>query len=1102
MQKNNIWLRAGLILIPLIVFVGIFSILLNSAFGAQNSNFPSPAQCAGADWNIGSPDGATCSSSITTGGSGRAMEADPKAAGIFGTGSRLKPDLASLNKFCQQYTGENGSYAIYGRMHRYCNGCDQNLSWWNGSSWTTNTACAGTLNVQEVKCATSCTPPAVNFISGEAPATAYIGDIIQIKCNYGSGTLPCITGVHGTANDCSYVRMDGITAIYNCTAKVLGLNNNYCNLFVYPQDQRCLSTQSHQINSTNVISKCTDHASKKCAGNTVYWYDSCGNKQELVQTCSQNQTCSNGACIDQPIACSTDAQCGTNAFTGSPFCQGNNVYQNYITYKCNSAGTPASYCSNSTVSQLKASCTANQTCSNGSCINQTIACSTNSQCGTNGVIGSPFCGQNGDVYQTYRTYTCNNPGTPQSTCSQADNNQLKTNCTANQTCSNGSCTNQTIACSTSSQCGTNAFTGSPFCQGNSIYQNYLTYTCNNAGTPTSYCSNSTAAQKKNDCTGNQICNNGSCTDQTINCSTNAQCGTNAFTGSPFCQGGDVFQNYTTHTCNNAGTPTSYCSTNTAAQLKTNCTANQTCANGSCTDQTIACTTSSQCGTNAFTGSPFCGQNGDVYQNYITYVCNNAGTATSYCSSNTASQLQNTCATNQTCQNGTCNTNQTGINISCYASPNPVNVNQTVSFICNVSGGTGTYTYSWSGACTGSSSTCTNSFSSQGTQTATLFVTSGSQTNSATASVNVNQNCSQNSYQQCNGNYLYWYDSCGNQQGSPQYCPNGCYGNTCQQNNNISVQTNSATNVFNNQATLNGYVYGNSIYGGSAYYANYVWFQWGTTTGYGNETTHQTLNSSGSFSQNVNLFSNSTTYHYRAAAQNSNGSIVYGQDMTIYSSVASGSLTVSKTVRNISNGFNWANSTSAAPGDMLMFMITVQATGNQDVQNVVVRDTLPSNLIYQNQLVVSRSNNVAGNYSGDIAYGINLNTISAGQTVTITYQAQVASAQNFAFGSTTLNNNVSITSSNSSNPTANASVFVTRTAVLGASTISTGLTNNFWVDSFFLPLLLTLLGIWMWRSGVFFGIERWLDNRRKISRGYKAERELNSRIAQIRKAKSY
>jgi hypothetical protein len=43
---------------------------------------------------------------------------------------------------------------------------------------------------------------------------------------------------------------------------------------------------------------------------------------------------------------------------------------------------------------------------------------------------------------------------------------------------------------------------------------------------------------------------------------------------------------------------------------------------------------------------------------------------------------------------------------------------------------------------------------------------------------------------------------------------------------------------------------------------------------------------------------------------------------------------------------------------------------------------------------------------------------------------------------------------------------------------------------------------MWRSGVFFGIERWLDNRRKISRGYKAERELNSRIAQIRKAKSY
>jgi len=182
----------------------------------------------------------------------------------------------------------------------------------------------------------------------------------------------------------------------------------------------------------------------------------------------------------------------------------------------------------------------------------------------------------------------------------------------------------------------------------------------------------------------------------------------------------------------------------------------------------------------------------------------------------------------------------------------------------------------------------------------------------------------------------------------------------------------------------------------------------------------------------------------------------------------------------------------------MFMITLQATGNQDVQNVYVRDTLPANLIYNNQLVVAGSNNY-NNYSGNITSGINLNTISAGQTVTITYQAQVASAANFSFGTTTLTNSVYVTSSASGyTPTANASVIVTRSGVLGASTISTGLTNNFWVDSFLLPLAITLLAIWMWRSGLFFGVEKWLGSKKKARQGYLSEKELSSRIASIQK----
>lgn len=68
------------------------------------------------------------------------------------------------------------------------------------------------------------------------------------------------------------------------------------------------------------------------------------------------------------ITCSTNSQCGTNGYTGSPFCQSGNVYQNYITHTCNNPGTSSSFCSNSPTAQLKTTCSSGQTCQNGECI--------------------------------------------------------------------------------------------------------------------------------------------------------------------------------------------------------------------------------------------------------------------------------------------------------------------------------------------------------------------------------------------------------------------------------------------------------------------------------------------------------------------------------------------------------------------------------------------------------------------------------------------------------------------------------------------------------------------------------------------------------------
>jgi|GEM_PF-2407592 len=458
------------------------------------------------------------------------------------------------------------------------------------------------------------------------------------------------------------------------------------------------------------------------------------------------------------------------------------------------------------------------------------------------------------------------------------------------------------------------------------------------------------------------------------CNTNSDCGTNGYTGSPFCQGNNVYQNFITYTCQNPGTSNAQCVSNTTAQLKQTCSANQVCSNGACVNQTIACNTNSDCGTNGYTGSPFC-QGNNVYQNFITYTCQNPGTSNAQCVSNTTAQLKQTCS-------------------------------------------------------------------------------------------------------------------------------NGCYNGVCQEYREVSVQTNPATNITTNTASLNGFLNNPN----SLSCPSYVWFQYGTNTNFGNETYHMPFNTVGNFTQNITLNSWGT-YYFRAVAQSCNG-IIYGQTLSFVIGQTTGeNLTVTKTVKNITSGSGFANSIYASPSDMLLFMITLRAN-NQDVNNVYIKDVFPANLIYKDQLIVACTTNGVNNncptsgyynYSGDITSGINLNTIYNGQTVTITYQAQVAPAINFSQGSTALTNNVYVTASNSGYiPTGKATVFVTKQAVYGASFISTGLTNNLLLDSFIFPLMLTILGIWAWRSGMFFGIEKWLDNKKKNKRIYSAEKELAAKIASIQK----
>jgi len=453
-------------------------------------------------------------------------------------------------------------------------------------------------------------------------------------------------------------------------------------------------------------------------------------------------------------------------------------------------------------------------------------------------------------------------------------------------------------------------------------------------------------------------------------------------------------------------------------------------------------------------------------------CSNSNLMLHDGSSNGRGRLNDGGAGGAVCKITSCPTTPaTAPTVSCSASPSSINTGNSTTFTATASGGTGSYTYLWTGDCSGTGSTCTSAYSTTGTKTATVVATaSGVSSPSATCTVSVSQTstCTPNSYQRCIGNSNYWYNSCGDQGDYIGSCGNYCTANSyqrCVGNTNYWYDScgnqGSYIGSCGNTCSANAYqrCLGNNLY-------------WYDSCG--------NLGSLIQYCQNGCTNNSCSNYNY-------------------------GYLNVSKTVRNLTNGNSFATTTYASPSDMLMFMITLQNTANTDISNVFVRDTLPANLIYNNQLVVACSggsncsNYNYNNYSGSIASGISLNTINANQTVTITYQVQVAPPASFVYGTTTLNNSVYVTGTNMTNtPVSTASVVVTKSGVLGASTISTGLTNNFWVDSFILPLILTLIGIWMLKSGMFFGIERWLDSKKRVRHAYRADKEFATRIEKLQK----
>ena len=105
-------------------------------------------------------------------------------------------------------------------------------------------------------------------------------------------------------------------------------------------------------------------------------------------------------------------------------------------------------------------------------------------------------------------------------------------------------------------------------------------------------------------------------------------------------------------------------------------------------------------------------------------------------------------------------------------------------------------------------------------------------------------------------------------------------------------------------------------------------------------------------------------------------------------------------------------TTAKPGDTLTYTLTFKNTGEVDLTNAVVKDSLPSGLTY-----VTSSTTVDGAKANDgvtASGGLNIGTVAVGKTVVIKFQAKVnndsVTATNCGDNSKTLTNKSSATTS--------------------------------------------------------------------------------------------
>jgi hypothetical protein len=199
----------------------------------------------------------------------------------------------------------------------------------------------------------------------------------------------------------------------------------------------------------------TCHDDSICDDNDDFTVGTCLNPGQLDSSCEYTD-----------IDCSNDLNCGTDGFFGNGVCTLGDIFKDYLTWTCVNPGTVDSTCGSATTPQLFETCTDDcvsgvcgniacfgdidcddsdnltlDTCLNpgqlnSSCEYTPVSCTLAIDCGLNDYVGDRFC-TGEDVFQDFKTFTCLDPGTPFSSCTDNIAPQIVEDCIGATICNAG-----------------------------------------------------------------------------------------------------------------------------------------------------------------------------------------------------------------------------------------------------------------------------------------------------------------------------------------------------------------------------------------------------------------------------------------------------------------------------------------------------------------------------------------------------------------------------------------------------------------------------------------------------------------------------------------